>query len=259
MKFPGIYRGQVMAHLPNGKCKIFVPGVYPDEFLADNGPPSEEMDIYGQPVKCAQLPDAERALGLETPEILTYPKLKSYVWCMFERGEASRPVFFASVIPSTPDKGEQYQKSFYKDKIGPNSFDNPSTKLPLAIEVGTTSLKFLGDSDRNGSISSIKLEVTSNNPEETIAEGLKNNNPPAAASIELNSTGQVIIKCDSIEFVTQSFKVDSPLGIIDLVGSNVNVTSKNVASVIANKAIVIDTPEKTNCINISHGKSQIRL
>ena len=30
IRLSGFYRGQVLQHLSGGKCKVFVPGVYPD-------------------------------------------------------------------------------------------------------------------------------------------------------------------------------------------------------------------------------------
>ena len=33
-KLTGLYRGRVVRHLPAGKLKVFIPGVYPEELAS---------------------------------------------------------------------------------------------------------------------------------------------------------------------------------------------------------------------------------
>lgn len=86
-KLFGFYRGQVIQHLDAGKCKIFIPGVFPEECL--NNP------------DC--IPDAEQAAPLfggvnNGNGCFSYPNIGAIVWCFFENGDQNFPVYFASTL-----------------------------------------------------------------------------------------------------------------------------------------------------------------
>lgn len=85
----GFYRGTVIKHLSNGKCKIWIPTIHP-----------EEWNSYD---KADLLPDAEQASSLsfganKGSGIFTYPNIGSTVWCFFENGDQNLPVYFASSL-----------------------------------------------------------------------------------------------------------------------------------------------------------------
>ena len=87
IKLIGFYRGQVKQHCPAGKCKIYVPGVYPESCLTNPD----------------TLPDAEQASPLfgginRGNGMFSYPNKDSIVWCFFENGDQNRPVYFASTL-----------------------------------------------------------------------------------------------------------------------------------------------------------------
>lgn len=87
IKLTGFFRGQVKKHCSDGKCKIFIPGVYPDECL-------ENFNL---------IPDAEQAAPLfggvnNGNGMFSYPNIDSIVWCFFENGDHNRPVYFASTL-----------------------------------------------------------------------------------------------------------------------------------------------------------------
>lgn len=68
-KLFGFYRGKVIRHLPAGKLKVYIPGVY----LTD------EPD---------ELPECEQATPLfagtnKGNGCFSYPNLESIVWCFF--------------------------------------------------------------------------------------------------------------------------------------------------------------------------------
>lgn len=76
LKLGGIYPGQVIQHLKGGKCKIFIPGVYPDRCI-DNP---------------ETLPDAEQGAPLfgginKGNGCFSYPNIGAIVWCMFQNGD----------------------------------------------------------------------------------------------------------------------------------------------------------------------------
>lgn len=87
IRLSGFYRGQVLQHLNGGKCKVFVPGVYPDRCA--NDPDS--------------LPDAEQAAPLfggtnRGNGMFSYPNIDTIVWVFFENEDQNRPVYFAATL-----------------------------------------------------------------------------------------------------------------------------------------------------------------
>lgn len=92
----GFYRGQVLKHCSAGKCKIWIPSVYPEEAVIN-------PDI---------LPDAEQASPLfggssNGSGIFTYPRINAQVWCFFQNGDQNLPVYFAA-SNGGPDGVQQY-------------------------------------------------------------------------------------------------------------------------------------------------------
>ena len=88
-KLQGFYRGIVLKHLSNGKCKIWIPTLHPEEWNS-----YEKADL---------LPDAEQAspLSFGTNKglgIFSYPNIGSVVWCFFENGDQNLPVYFAASL-----------------------------------------------------------------------------------------------------------------------------------------------------------------
>lgn len=144
-KFSGIFKGQVIAHLPCGRCKVWVPDVYPEEFLEES---SELKDVYGNNLKGAMLPDAEQASplfggGITGNGSFSYPKLNSYVWCMFEREDINHPVYFAAAIDVT-DMSKTAKNSFIETTVNSES----GKVLRHIIKCGKSKITF----DENGTI-----------------------------------------------------------------------------------------------------------
>ncbi len=100
-RFVGFFKGKVLSHLANGTCKIWIPGVYPEEWCAYS---NDIMDVYGNPLRGAKLPTANPSfppIGGDGPNgIFSIPALNSMVWCFFENDDSNYPVYFAS-IPGT--------------------------------------------------------------------------------------------------------------------------------------------------------------
>lgn len=96
-KFWGQYMGVVRRHLFNGKCKVWVPGVYEHEY-AD---------------KPEMLPDAEQASpifagGAAGNGVFSYPNLGAAVWVFFKNGDQNYPVYWA-IVNAGPQAIAQYQ------------------------------------------------------------------------------------------------------------------------------------------------------
>lgn len=86
-KLDGFYRGTVLKHLAGGKCKVFVYGVYNQDYLEDPD----------------KLPDAEQAAPLyggcnNGNGVFSYPNIGSTVWCFFQNGDQNLPVIFAATL-----------------------------------------------------------------------------------------------------------------------------------------------------------------
>jgi len=97
-KLIGFYRGKVLARSKNGKgfLKVFIPGVYPEEF--------NNLD------KATNLPDCEQASPLfggcnDGNGMFSYPNEGSVVWCFFQNGDPNFPVYFAACPGTTNSAG----------------------------------------------------------------------------------------------------------------------------------------------------------
>ena len=88
-RYFGFQRGIVLKHLSHGRCKVWIAGVYPDEWnsydMADNLPDCEQASSLSF--------GANNGLG-----VFTYPNIGSIVWCFFENGDQNLPVYFASSL-----------------------------------------------------------------------------------------------------------------------------------------------------------------
>ena len=141
----GFYRGIVLKHLANGKCKIWIPGVYPDEWRDE-----KKIDL---------LPSAEQASPLsfgaaDGNGIFSYPNINAVVWCFFERGDQNFPVYFASTLggskcvddgkKSKKDSKEDNEQSAERNNVNPEDDDsvkqwNKARNLPAYPSIDANS------------------------------------------------------------------------------------------------------------------------
>lgn len=77
----GQYRGVVKAHGDNGKCRVYIPAVYPSEF--ENTPENLPWAEPAQPLF---------ASGKSNVGAFQYPKLESTIWVFFEGGDINYPI-----------------------------------------------------------------------------------------------------------------------------------------------------------------------
>jgi len=77
-KLHGFYLGKVLKHLPYGKIKVWIPGVYEDK--------------YQDPGKWKELPDCVQLSPIfggvyQGNGMFSYPNIKSTVMCLFINGD----------------------------------------------------------------------------------------------------------------------------------------------------------------------------
>lgn len=85
-QYNGFYRGVVLRHELNGRCRIWIPGVYDDSLKEKNN--------------ISKIPLAEPARPIFGGSFagngnFSYPSINTIVWCFFENGDQNYPVFFA--------------------------------------------------------------------------------------------------------------------------------------------------------------------
>lgn len=86
-KLLGLYRGEVVQHLPHGKLKVFIPSVYSDEWKS-----TPDM-----------LPEAEQLAPLfggsnQGNGIFSYPNIGSIVMCQFINGDQNYPLVVGATL-----------------------------------------------------------------------------------------------------------------------------------------------------------------
>jgi len=120
MKYNANYRGIVKAHGTNGKCRIFVPGVYAS---ADENSESLPFAEPAQPLF------AGCANGQGE---FQYPVIGSTVWVFFENGDHHKPVFFASILGGS-DAASNFQADKYiiKTKASTITIDDLSGDISI--------------------------------------------------------------------------------------------------------------------------------
>ena len=166
-KLTGFYRGIVLKHLSNGFCKVWIPGVYPDEW---NSYESADM-----------LPSAEQAapLGFGSCSglgLFSYPNIGATVWCFFQNGDQNLPVYFAATLGGQEasanwDKARAMAGSHpddaYVHKLHVKNSDievYETGQIKLHTENGGNSCDLLLDADGNASLvttTTIRLKTKS--------------------------------------------------------------------------------------------------
>lgn len=99
-KLTGFFKGKVIKHLSFGRCKVWIPGVYPDDWNnfenADKLPTAEQISpLFG---------GSNRGNG-----VFSYPNLGSVVICGFYNEDQNMPFFFGSILGG-PEAKMQYNE-----------------------------------------------------------------------------------------------------------------------------------------------------
>lgn len=100
-KLIGFFRGIVLQHCSNGRCKIFFPDL--TQYKKTEEPTVLNLESLLKILNPEILPFAEPAAPIfcgcsKGNGCFSYPDLGSIVWCFFQNGDANYPVYFASSL-----------------------------------------------------------------------------------------------------------------------------------------------------------------
>jgi hypothetical protein len=210
----GFYRGKVVEHGENGKCKIFIPGVFPDSWL-------EEKNNY-------KLPYAEQAnsIGFDNNRdngFFTYPDINSIVWCFFANEDQNHPVYFATCQGGTLGYNTIYNSENKKTPIQKNY-----------INFGNLRIDFIKN-DVYSSDPKTEPKLISSNPSIKISTQYKSEDGSlnkSNAFIEIDSIGNINF------FTTENISISGNDILISSTGNMVIDSTKQI-SITSNENVLI--------------------
>ena len=261
-KFVGFYRGQVMSHLGNGACKIWIPGVYPEAWCETDSQ-GGMLDAYNQPLRGAKLPTASAAFppfgGTMDEGLFAMPAINSFVWCFFENDDSNFPVYFANAsssinmhtmndmtsstnpqpIGKSAAEGTPRLKRDVKFQFGgAYILFSPNKKIEIGFDSDLTNPNAIDEAKSKSENSGRKNPsiILDANGEITISSGSK---------VTINSTGDagVIVNCpgsggQTIEVNRRGIDLYSGSGGITMLGNNsVTINSNRLVDIQNHKAM----------------------
>ena len=214
-KLTGFYRGQVLKHLSNGFCKIYIPGVYPQEWnttaAADNLPSAEQAAPM-----CFGTNDG---LG-----IFSYPRIGSTVWCFFANGDQNLPVYFASTLG-----GEEAAKCFgeARSNVTDDNILNGEDAYVHKIDVNRTTIKIWESGYME--IVTNKDDAGTDNCKVTL-DGKGNIIISSTQQIQVTAPNIKMTAADSMQLAAPTVKITagSQLDVTTPVYQNINGVSHNI-------------------------------
>lgn len=213
----GMYRGIVLKHLSHGFCKIWIPGIYPEEWNS-----YENADM---------LPSAEQAspisFGTNTGlGIFSYPNIGSVVWCFFANNDQNFPVYFASSLG-----GQEANKNW--DKARAMAGSHPDDAYVHKVHVKNSDIEIY----ESGMIK-VHTENGANN-----------------CNFVMDADGNIIVdSTTSITFKTKQFKIDAETQ-FDIISPNI-LCDANVEFTVKSPAINLDSSTGGTTIKSSIGNTQ---
>jgi hypothetical protein len=244
----GFYRGRVIKHLEHGKCKIYIPGVYDEEWV----------------LKPSLLPDAEPATplfggGIEGRGIFSYPCVGSTVWCFFVNEDQNYPVYFAATLG-----GQSAEREYFEIK------DNPEEESHIhKINVRNSEIKIYED----GKIENTVNNYTNNTDARVVVDALRNNEiwldivgQNGACTLRMRDTGKIELTSTCDTYInTPVLFADFDSGVVhanEISASAVNITVFNKSDISVTNGNNIAVLNKSdisvvngNNITIKNGKS----
>lgn len=97
--FPGLYRGKVVQHLNAGRLKVFIPGLYPDDW--ENKP--QYLPVCEQ---CTPL----FAGNVDGNGMFSYPNIGTTILCMFANNDQNYPIAIGAILGGKP-ASSQYNEA----------------------------------------------------------------------------------------------------------------------------------------------------
>lgn len=204
-KYVGFYRGQVMSHLGNGNCKIWIPGVYPESWCETEST-AGMVDAYGQPLRGAKLPTASMAMppfgGTIDEGFFAMPAINSMVWCFFENDDSNFPVYFAQASSkvNTWELDNMTASTEPKPQGRSAAEGNPRLKRDVIIRFGGAYILFSPNKKIELGFESDKANKNAIDEAKSKAENSCRDNP----RITLNANGTIEIRSGSMITVDSS-------------------------------------------------------
>lgn len=196
-KLFGMYRGIVKKHLENGVLKVFVPGVFPEQW-------STQPDM---------LPDAEMVVPIfggnnNGNGVFSYPNIGAVVVCQFLNGDQNLPI----VIGAT--QGGNMAATSYHEVA--NELDPSTGKQPSCIhmvQVGRSKVKIYEGG-------TIEMRVDGKDGK--------------SSSLTLDQRGNVIINCDgSFQVKANNVRTDAKQQIAQYSGGTNIIASSGTTTINA--------------------------
>lgn len=201
-KLDGLYRGKVLKHLEHGILKVFIPGVYPQEWAADPD----------------KLPDAEQLVptfggNSNGNGVFSYPNIGAIVICQFLNGDQNLPI----VIGTT--QGGALAAMKYKEianELDPATGEKPS--YVHMVSVGRSKVKLY-----EGGM--VEMDVTGKDGK--------------SASFKIDQNGNVFVNCDgTFQVQANNIKLMAKNQVGAASGKTMVLNSKSTMSMAADGVIV---------------------
>ena len=226
IKLTGIYKGVVLKHLPNGKLKVFIPGIYPKEW--------NDFD------KCSKLPDCIIAPPIFAGNnkgngTFSYPNTDAIVLVFFDNGDQNYPIAFATLQGGDLAQ-EQYKEAKVVTGIDSIEKEGDDARVHKIItdkasikmwESGKIQLKVYADRKYN----------TEDNPEDGCQIDISE-----AGTVNIKSTSQIHLESPQIKLDCSEFDLHS--GTIKIQASNATQIDQNTLRVQAETQLSVYTPNE---------------
>jgi hypothetical protein len=231
------YRGKVVKHCHFGQCKIWIPGLYPDEY-------QNKPDL---------LPDAEQASpifggNINGSGMFSYPDIGAIVWCFLENNDQNKPVYFA-VAQGGPGARTGFLNVLSQDlKVtGSNADINPyvSFQNKHQFTIGNAFLNFNRDGSIRIGVFNSKSEPNTEN--ESYIEIKKDGN------IKIVAGKKLTISAPSLKIHSRD-RIDALAGDIKLMSKDkIKLTSDNT-KVYCDKQLNVRTKSYPHGVDFYVGK-----
>jgi len=205
-KYFGMMRGIVIKNddteFQRGRCKVYVPGVYPEKFKENDGELLPWCEPC-QPLFCGGGGD------LHKNGTFQYPDVGSTVWLFFENNDITRPVMFGQTTDSEGKFDNNICKVYWEGMY------IEMDKTTHTITASATNITAIAEKELNGYAETINLTAVTANLTSTttnmIADttNVTSNNVTNVTSPNINMYGDTLIK--GTVHITGATTIDSNL------------------------------------------------
>lgn len=216
----GCYRGTVLKNddsgsnqsvtFNRGRCKIYVPGIYPEEFKQNDGEQLPWAEPC-QPLFCG---------GSGVDGTFQCPDINATVWLFFESGDITRPVFFGQ---TTSEKGE------FNTEICREEWRDMKIEFNHKVKDDEHNLSIYAKTDINETAEkrninrTAGLDIVTNAGQDIKKDAKRNIVINAGDSITIKAKNSIKIEAPTID-ILGSNTISISNGSISINGSTVNIT-----------------------------------